>query len=75
MAPDSPVRQLVKGMAVYAKILRRLATTPDLQRVYDNLCDVLDALNEELRDEDEGMLNPDWQKFLVRSSAQPSTRI
>jgi len=74
MAPDSPVRKLVKGMAGYTKALRSLATSPSLQRVYDNLCDVLDALNQELKDEDEGMLAPDWKKFST-SKAQGSSRI
>ena len=73
MAPDSPMRKLVKGMAGHIKAFRSLATSPSLKGVYDNLCDALDALNQELKDEDEGMLRPDWEKFST-SKAQQSSR-
>jgi len=64
MESDSPVRKLVRGIAGYAKALRGIAVSrPDLQKIYNNLCDVLDVLNEELKDEDEGMLVPNWKKF------------
>ena len=74
MTPDSPIRKLVRGMAGYAKALRGLATSPDLQGIHNDLCDVLDALNEELKDEDEGMLTPDWKKIPKTSKAEASGR-
>jgi hypothetical protein len=64
MALESPLRQLVRGLTGYARTLRSLAATkPGLQAVYNNLCDVLDTLNLELKDELEGKLTPDWKKF------------
>jgi hypothetical protein len=65
---DSPVRKLVKAMAGHVKALREVANnSPRLESVYDNLCDVLDDLNKELKDEDEGMLPSDWKKFSTMS--------
>jgi len=74
MTPDSPLRKLVRGMAGWAKALRGLATSPGLQGIHNDLCDVLDALNEELKDEDEGMLAPDWEKISKASKAEASSR-
>jgi len=62
-------------MAGYAKALRELATNSGLQEVYDNLCDVLDALNEELRDEDDGMITHDWRKFSTSGNVHLSKSI
>lgn len=74
MATESPLRQLVRGLAGYARTLRTLATSPGLQTVYNNLCDVLDKLNSELKDEREGSLKPDWEKFSVSSQKRPTSR-
>ncbi|MBW4691509.1 MAG: hypothetical protein KME27_07040 [Lyngbya sp. HA4199-MV5] len=63
MAAESPLRQLVRGLAGYARTLKSLATKPGLKAVYNNLCGVLDMLNAELKDEREGPLPPDWHKF------------
>lgn len=74
MATESPLRQLVRGLAGYARTLKTLATNPGLQAVYNNLCDVLDTLNTELKDEREGSLTPDWKKFQISSQNHSASR-
>jgi hypothetical protein len=71
---ESPVRQLVRSMATHAKALRDLADEKNLglQGIYNTLCDVLDALNKELEEEDTGMLAPDWRKFSSSGNVQSS---
>jgi hypothetical protein len=65
----SPLRNLVQGMAAYASSLRTVAlSSPGLQAIYDRLCDVLDELNLELEEEDEGSIDPDWYKFSTSDS-------
>jgi hypothetical protein len=67
MIDESPLRQLVRGLAGYARALRNLAGNPGLKTVYNNLCDILDTLNEELKDEYEGPIPSDWEKLSAPS--------
>lgn len=65
----SPLRNLVKSMAAHARTLKTVALlNPGLQTIYDSLCDVLDALNLELEEEDEGAVDTDWCKFFTSDS-------
>jgi len=51
-------------MADHARALRTVAlSSPGLQAIYDRLCDVLNELNFELAEEDEGSIDTDWHKF------------
>lgn len=56
---ESPLKQLILGLARYAKALRGLATQQDLQPAYDDLCDVLDMLNNRLSEYEEPVRR-DW---------------
>lgn len=56
---ESPLKQLIQGLATYARALRALAIQKDLQPAYDDLCNVLDILNARLG-EDEDPVRPDW---------------
>jgi hypothetical protein len=63
---ESPIRKMVRGLIAYSATLRPLASSNnDLKRAYNHLCDVLDALNSELHDEDEGVFSKTWQKFPI----------
>ncbi len=65
----SPLRNLVQGMADHARALRTVASSsPGLQAIYDRLCNVLDELNSELAEEDEGSIDTDWYKFSTSDS-------
>lgn len=59
---ESPLKQLVRGLAGYARALRGLAMQQGLQHVYNDMCDVLDTLNVRLSEDEEPVL-PDWYKL------------
>lgn len=65
MTRESPLRQLTRSLAGYARTLRTLATKSELRSVYNSLCDALDMLNAELEDEREGPITPDWKRFPI----------
>ncbi|WP_016952916.1 hypothetical protein [Anabaena sp. PCC 7108] len=61
---ESNLRKFIHNLAERAKVLKGLATkSPGLQTGYNLLCDTLDNLNEELKDEYEGSIAPSWKKF------------
>jgi hypothetical protein len=51
-------------MANSARDLRSEASTDQrFQATYNSFCDILDRLNEELKEEDQGLITPTWSKF------------
>ena len=61
---QSRIRVLVNNMANSARDLRIEASTDRrLQATYNSFCDILDRLNEELKEEDQGLITPTWSKF------------
>ena len=60
----SPLREHVNSRAATLIALKnQVSSKPELKTLYNQLCDELTELNNQLKDEHEGAIAVTWQKF------------